>query len=323
MHSCSSKTRPRAGRAARALFFSLPRAVRLFRTETCPKTTGKRTLAPRRRGREQVEHEGFRLPRAVRLFRTGLVPRRRDGKTHSCSSKTRPRAGRAGGFFSLPTLSDSSARDLSQDDGKTHSCSSKTRPRAGRTRGFSSSEGCPTLPHGTCPKTTGKRTLAPRRRGREQVEHEGFSVFPKAVRLFRTGLSRGDGKTHSCSSKTRPRAGRAGGFFSLPKAVRLFRAFLGERWRNSFVVLPAQGLVRAAGLEPARPKGQGILSPQRLPIPPRPLPFAVYNTIENFEDPDIAERCPRRKESRCSLRMFLLDVRPCIPITRNASRCSP
>ena len=31
-----------------------------------------------------------------------------------------------------------------------------------------------------------------------------------------------------------------------------------------------KGLVRTAGLEPARPEGQKILSLQRLPVPPRP-----------------------------------------------------
>ena len=201
--------------------FCLPNAVRLFRT-ACPRATGKRTLAPRRRGREQVEHEGFRLPRAVRLFRTGLVPRRRENALLLLEDEAESRSSRR--VFVFRGLSDSSARLvlgrrenallLLEDEAESRSsrrvfvfrrcptlphgtCPKTTGKRtlAPRRRGreqvehegFQSSEGCPTLPHGTCPRATGKRTLAPRRRGREQVEHEGFRL-PRAVRLFRTGL---------------------------------------------------------------------------------------------------------------------------------------
>ena len=58
------------------------------------------------------------------------------------------------------------------------------------------------------------------------------------------------------------------------------------------------GLVRTAGLEPARPEGQKILSLRRLPVPPRPLPGhasawgAWRQTIRPFVDISLASSLP-------------------------------
>jgi hypothetical protein len=44
----------------------------------------------------------------------------------------------------------------------------------------------------------------------------------------------------------------------------------------------AFGKMRVAGLEPARPFGQRILSPLRLPIPPHPLSSSFLREISSF-----------------------------------------
>ena len=50
--------------------------------------------------------------------------------------------------------------------------------------------------------------------------------------------------------------------------------------RNSLILL-----VRTAGVEPAQPRGRGILSPLRLPVSPRPLCFCFEPSPTTSADP--------------------------------------
>ena len=52
-------------------------------------------------------------------------------------------------------------------------------------------------------------------------------------------------------------------------------------------------MVPAPGLEPGRPEGQGILSPLRLPVPPRPpsgLSNPSHRLPRNLDSPTVSEQ---------------------------------